>query len=367
MAQDMDELLAKSLAMQDFMEFDESNLIQTTTHNHNIHKSDTQILNQNPPPQILHEQCLPSILRHYLASKSIIDLSDDINSTNPDIFTLFRKYNILYFDGALSQCEVKWSKRMTLCAGLCCYEGYGGLCSIKLSSPLLQYRSTKEMIETLLHEMVHAFLFVSVGSRDRESHGVRFKTLMNVINYVSGLNLSVYHTFHDEVDEHRKHIWKCSGSCTKKPPYFGLVKRAMNRKPGPNDSWWARHQKECGGTYTKISEPKEFTEKMKKKKEREFRKKEREERKAKGIETKTKKKKRKKRDNGQTLLDMFGSVEEPKKKKQKVMELTEEMKEDESDLEILDVEMKRVNTVNCPICGQMVAEKMINEHLDACL
>merc|ERR1719400_495243 len=37
--------------------------------------------------------------------------------------------------------------------------------------------------------------------------------------------------------------------------FFGLVKRAMNRVPGPNDNWWSRHQSTCGGTYTKIKEP----------------------------------------------------------------------------------------------------------------
>merc|ERR1712154_132768 len=107
-----------------------------------------------------------------------------------------------------------------------------------------------------------------MGNKDRESHGERFKTLMNAINYVSGLNITIYHTFHDEVDEMRKHIWKCSGICSKKPPYFGIVKRSMNRKPGPSDNWYSRHKRECGGQWIKISEPKEFTEKMKKKLER---------------------------------------------------------------------------------------------------
>lgn len=39
--------------------------------------------------------------------------------------------------------EVKWGPRMTLCAGLCSYEGKGGACVIKLSEPLLKYRTTK--------------------------------------------------------------------------------------------------------------------------------------------------------------------------------------------------------------------------------
>jgi hypothetical protein len=29
----------------------------------------------------------------------------------------------------------------------------------------------------------------------------------------------------------------------------------MNRTPGKSDTWWARHEADCGGTYTKIQEP----------------------------------------------------------------------------------------------------------------
>lgn len=31
----------------------------------------------------------------------------------------------------------------------------------------------------------------------------------------------------------------------------------MNRKPQPADSWWANHQATCGGTFEKVSEPKD--------------------------------------------------------------------------------------------------------------
>eukprot|EP01084_Bolivina_argentea_P127678 225772_1 len=287
----LDALLAQSLAMQDYIDLQndiqipsseiiDASINTNNTNNNsqnskqNIHRiqtsksttSNTKSKNPKQPPKVLNKNCLPPILNTYVTSKSIINLSQDISSINPDIYNLFFKYNYLYFDNSLSGCEVKWSKRMTLCAGLCCYEGNGGLCSIKLSSPLLKYRSTKEMIETLIHEMIHAYLFVTCNDRDRQSHGERFKTLMNVINYASDLNISIYHTFHHEVDAYRKHIWKCNGPCQYKKPYFGLVKRSMNRVPGPNDNWWKEHQINCGGNYVKISEPKEFTEKQKKKK-----------------------------------------------------------------------------------------------------
>lgn len=79
--------------------------------------------------------------------------------------------------------------------------------------------------------------------------------LANAINKHSHnlYSITVYHNFHDEVDHYRIHIWQCNGPCTTKPPYFGLVKRAMNRPPGPSDSWYRLHQETCGGEFTKIA------------------------------------------------------------------------------------------------------------------
>ena len=74
----------------------------------------------------------------------------------------------------------------------------------------------------------------------------------------------MYHTFHDEVENYRQHWWKCDGACQKKPPYFGYVKRSMNRAPAPRDTWWPDHQRTCGGTYTKVKEPEGYGDKKKK-------------------------------------------------------------------------------------------------------
>ena len=60
---------------------------------------------------------------------------------------------------------------------------------------------------------------------------------MNDINTMTGLNISVYHSFEDEVDSYRQHVWLCDGSCRKKPPFFGIVKRAKNMAPAPRDDW----------------------------------------------------------------------------------------------------------------------------------
>lgn len=86
-------------------------------------------------------------------------------------------------------------------------------------------------------------------------------SLANAINKQSKnfYNITTFHNFHDEVDVYRTHIWQCDGPCLHQPPYFGLVKRAMNRPPGPSDAWFRNHTEYCGGTFTKIAgpEPKE--------------------------------------------------------------------------------------------------------------
>ena len=48
---------------------------------------------------------------------------------------------------------------------MCSYLEGGG-CEIRLSEPLLKFRSTADLKNTLLHEMIHAFLYVTSNKRD---------------------------------------------------------------------------------------------------------------------------------------------------------------------------------------------------------
>ena len=85
-----------------------------------------------------------------------------------------------------------------------------------------------------------------------------------------GAAITVYHSFGDEVDHYRTHIWRCNGVCRTQHPFFGYVRRSMNRAPGPSDSWHAAHAATCGGAFVKEAEPLEYTlKKMKKLKKKE--------------------------------------------------------------------------------------------------
>ncbi|KAL8185904.1 UNVERIFIED_CONTAM: hypothetical protein K2H54_059656 [Gekko kuhli] len=192
---------------------------------------------------------------------SVVDKAWELLDPSPDVRALFVEFNETLFWGRLAAVEVKWSPRMTLCAGLCCYEGRGGMCSIRLSEPLLKLRPRKDLVETLLHEMIHALLFVTHNNKDHDSHGPEFCKHMHRINRLTGANITIYHEFHDEVDSYRQHWWRCNGPCQSRKPYFGYVKRAMNRAPSANDFWWSEHQHTCGGTFTKIKEPENYSKK----------------------------------------------------------------------------------------------------------
>lgn len=185
----------------------------------------------------------------------------------PDIYALFQMFDIRFFNRTLSQHAVtlSWSPRMTTTAGLCRWSPRSGLCEIRLSQPLLKLRPRKDLVETLIHEMIHALLFVTHEDDNHESHGQQFHFNMYRINREGGCHITVYHNFHDEVKHYKKHVWRCTGPCRERQPYFGYVSRACNRPPQPHDFWWSKHAASCDGKFVKIEGP-EKNDKTKEKK-----------------------------------------------------------------------------------------------------
>ena len=184
-----------------------------------------------------------------------------------DIHTLFGHYDDLYFRSLLvSRVEVSWSARLTLCAGICelvrdpANNNKYTRIRLKLSEPLLKFRPRSDVVNTLLHESIHAYFFITTSWRhargdDGTGHGAGFLLLADAINSHGNYEVTVFHTFHDEVESYRTHVWQCDGPCRSQAPFFGLVKRRMNRAPGKSDPWWQKHQQECGGEYVKVAEP----------------------------------------------------------------------------------------------------------------
>jgi len=183
----------------------------------------------------------------------------------PSIHTLFQTYNQQYFEGYLDGCVLEWSARMTLCAGICYQRRKAGVstCTIRLSKPLLQLRPVEDTVNTLLHEMIHAYIFCKFGGTlHRDGHGPDFLAAMNRINRAANTNITVYHTFHAEVKACRVHVWRCQGPCRERVPFYGWCRRSMNRPPQPADWWFVGHQRSCGGTYIKVDGPPAATKKV---------------------------------------------------------------------------------------------------------
>ncbi|KAG7305949.1 hypothetical protein JYU34_008512 [Plutella xylostella] len=187
---------------------------------------------------------------------NLADPELELIDPTPNIHSLFMNFDKTFFWSQLAAgAVVRWSKRMYSCAGVCSYEGRGGLCVIALSEPLLKLRPRKNLIETLLHEMIHAYLFVTGNDRDRDGHGPNFQSHMRRLNQATGVNITIYHDFHDEVKLYQTHVWRCDGPCQHRKPYYGIVRRSSNRAPSNKDFWWNDHKRMCSGTFIKIKEP----------------------------------------------------------------------------------------------------------------
>ncbi|XP_023290456.1 sprT-like domain-containing protein Spartan [Orussus abietinus] len=187
--------------------------------------------------------------------RTLVDRTLELIDPTPNIYTLFIQFNERFFWNKLLPVEVRWSPRMTSCAGICSFHPRNKQCVIALSAPLLKLRPRKDLVETLLHEMIHGYLFLTNNDRDRDGHGPQFCKHMNRINQEAGTNITIYHSFHEEVKLYQQHWWRCDGPCQHKAPYFGTVRRSMNRAPGRNDFWWNEHQLTCGGKFIKVREP----------------------------------------------------------------------------------------------------------------
>lgn len=283
-------------------------------------------------------------------------------------------------------------------AGALTYHSCAGICELskdpatgkftrirlKMSTPLLQYRPRSDTINTLLHEAIHAYFFITTSWRhsrgdDGTGHGIGFQLLADAINNHGSYEITIYHTFHDEVESYRTHVWQCDGPCRSTPPFFGLVKRSMNRAPGKSDSWWAKHEIECGGAYTKIQEPaptKKQIEAMSKKERAGLQKnkldkwvKVASEKNAaaegstsrpsheSGAEGKTSSNQSNGKRKAEAIIvdDVVESFVVGQKRHKAEVKTGDE--------DVLFVEKKML--VECPICSLRIAESEINEHLDA--
>jgi hypothetical protein len=145
----------------------------------------------------------------------------------------------------------------------------------------------------------------------------------------------------------------------------------MNRAPGKSDTWWARHETECGGTYTKIQEPA-----LTKKQLSAMNAKERAGRQKNKLDswvTANPKRDHIEGDTSSRPIDVGGedktSNSISNKRKASTL-VVEDLLEEDSQKRARRVAKDGTlvpdsqTIVQCPICNQSIAEPQINQHLD---
>ncbi|KAK1282779.1 hypothetical protein QJS10_CPB22g01164 [Acorus calamus] len=109
--------------------------------------------------------------------------------------------------------------------------------AILLSESDFKFRPSENLKNILLHEMIHAYLFMKHGITDRNKHDLLFETLMDGINSnflidqerpIAGYNIIFRHLLNQDVERNRDNHWICE-LCG------DLIKRGVNREPSAND------------------------------------------------------------------------------------------------------------------------------------
>ncbi|XP_055342034.1 uncharacterized protein LOC129590707 [Paramacrobiotus metropolitanus] len=204
--------------------------------------------------------CKFAVEKAYPDGISLADPVWEMRDPTPDIHALFRKFDADYFWNTLWKVKVKWTNRLMRYAGV-----FGRReCLIALSLPLLKFRPRKDLVATLLHEMIHAYLFVTNNQDNDDWHGYNFREQMFRVNKLSGANITVSHRYLLEMEYFRQHIWRCNGPCQFCKPHFGYFRRTRNQPPGPADYWWVSHAKICNGLFIEIKEPQMCTSRKRK-------------------------------------------------------------------------------------------------------
>jgi len=136
----------------------------------------------------------------------------------PNITNMFHELNAKHFAGEIPVIPVVWNTRMTTTAGYARYKRIGGRWSevieptkIELSDKLfnsLGYPISK-IERTLIHEMVHAFLF---HKHNEPGHTRRFN---NIMNRITGEYKNHRCHSYDTSKVRRKNTKKVKCICTK--------------------------------------------------------------------------------------------------------------------------------------------------------
>lgn len=110
------------------------------------------------------------------------------NTHRPDIRQMFGELNEIHFNSEIPEIPVAWNRRMTTTAGYCRYRRNNitkNLNPVKIDLSLKLFESNgfpnAEVRQTLIHEMVHAYL---IHKYNQPGHTPLFQSLMTQITGV---------------------------------------------------------------------------------------------------------------------------------------------------------------------------------------
>ncbi|KAJ4296561.1 hypothetical protein N0V90_006606 [Kalmusia sp. IMI 367209] len=129
----------------------------------------------------------------------------------------------------------------------------------KLLIPRVEYRPRPDIINTLLHEAIHAYFFITTSWRhsrgdDGTGHGEGFQLLADAINTHGNYEITVFHTFHDEVLSVEGRIQRFRNPHQQKKKIEAMTKKERaGRQKNKLDGWLKpkpEKQSTEGETYT---------------------------------------------------------------------------------------------------------------------
>lgn len=150
----------------------------------------------------------------------VLDPALELLDPTLDLHALFVQLNALFFGpagrhaGALEpahEAERRQCRFQT-------FPGSSWRYSTLLNVPLLQWSQLRDLVETLLHEMIHTDLcMATVPPADV------------VPQPAVWASVALYHHFLAKMDLYRPHWWHCDWPCWSREPDFGYMKRIADR------------------------------------------------------------------------------------------------------------------------------------------
>ncbi|CAF0887571.1 unnamed protein product [Brachionus calyciflorus] len=160
---------------------------------------------------------------------------------------IFDFFSNSLFRKILKNVKIEWSSRLRSTAASTILDRNvdESICVvIRLASNLLQKLSRVDLIQILLHEMIHAFLGLAIGDFDA-GHTLSFRKILKKINYILKLDIPIEHDYVETLD--LAYIWQCT-KCKEKRIRFYNIPPTQNQR--------GEHAAKCNGSFKKVKSPK---------------------------------------------------------------------------------------------------------------